>query len=53
MLDYAWIFLVIAIAAAAFGFGGITLAAAGVAKAFFYVFLGIFFISMHLDRRSV
>lgn len=45
MLRYAVIFLVIAIVAAIFGFGGIASGAAGIAKILFYVFLGIFLIS--------
>ena len=32
MLHYAWVFLVLAIIAAIFGFGGVAVAAAGIAK---------------------
>ena len=53
MLQYAWIFLVIAIIAAIFGFGGIAAASAGIAKVLFYVFLAIFVISLLVGRRSV
>jgi uncharacterized membrane protein YtjA (UPF0391 family) len=53
MLNYAWIFLVIAIIAAIFGFGGIAVAAAGIAKVLFYLFLALFVISLLMGRRSV
>jgi len=53
MLQYAWIFLVIAIIAAIFGFGGIAAASAGIAKVLFYIFLAIFVISLLVGRRSV
>jgi uncharacterized membrane protein YtjA (UPF0391 family) len=53
MLHYAWIFLVIAIIAAIFGFGGIAATSAGIAKILFYVFLAIFVISLLVGRRSV
>ena len=53
MLSYAWIFLVIAIIAAVFGFGGIAVASAGIAKLFFFVFLAIFVVSLLLGRRRI
>ena len=53
MLNYAWIFLVIAIIAAVFGFGGVAAASAGIAKTLFYVFLAIFVISLLVGRRSI
>jgi uncharacterized membrane protein YtjA (UPF0391 family) len=53
MLSYAWIFLVIAIIAAIFGFGGIAATSAGIAKVLFYIFLAIFIISLLLGRRRV
>jgi uncharacterized membrane protein YtjA (UPF0391 family) len=53
MLNYAWIFLVIAIIAAIFGFGGVAAASAGIAKTLFYVFLAIFVISLLVGRRSI
>jgi uncharacterized membrane protein YtjA (UPF0391 family) len=46
MLRWSAIFLVIAIVAAVFGFGGIALAAAGIAKILFFVFLILFLISL-------
>jgi uncharacterized membrane protein YtjA (UPF0391 family) len=53
MLHYALVFLVIAIVAAIFGFGGIAVASAGIAKVLFYLFLIAFVISliMHTGRR--
>jgi uncharacterized membrane protein YtjA (UPF0391 family) len=52
MLRWALIFLVIALIAAALGFGGIYVAAAGIAKILFYIFVVLFVISliMHLAR---
>lgn len=41
MLRWAAIFLIIAIVAAIFGFGGIAGAAVGVAKALFFIFIAI------------
>ena len=41
MFNLSLIFLVIAITAAIFGFGGISVAAAGIAKKVFYVFITI------------
>ncbi len=39
MLQYAVVFLVIALVAALFGFGGLAASAAGIAKILFFVFL--------------
>ena len=39
MLHYAVVFLVIALVAAVFGFGGIAAGAVGIAKVLFFVFL--------------
>lgn len=39
MLHYAVVFLVIALVAALFGFGGIAAGAVGIAKILFYVFV--------------
>jgi uncharacterized membrane protein YtjA (UPF0391 family) len=52
MLRWALIFLVIALIAAALGFTGIYVAAAGIAKLLFYIFVVLFVISliMHLAR---
>lgn len=53
MLYYALVFLVIALMAAALGFGGIAVAFAGVAKLLFVIFLILFLVSfvMHLGRQ--
>jgi uncharacterized membrane protein YtjA (UPF0391 family) len=45
MLYWAAIFLVIAIVAAAFGFGGIAASAVGIAKILFVIFLVLFLVS--------
>jgi uncharacterized membrane protein YtjA (UPF0391 family) len=52
MLWYAWVFLLVAILAAVLGFGGIALAAAGIAKICFVVFLVLFVVSLLAGRRS-
>ena len=44
LLKWAAIFFVIAIIAAAFGFGGIAEGATDIAKMLFYIFLAIFFV---------
>jgi uncharacterized membrane protein YtjA (UPF0391 family) len=46
MLRWSAIFLVIAIVAAVFGFGGIAVAAAGIARILFFVFLVLFLVSL-------
>jgi uncharacterized membrane protein YtjA (UPF0391 family) len=46
MLSWALTFLIIALFAAVFGFTGIYLAAAGIAKILFFVFVGLFVISL-------
>ncbi len=53
MLHYAWVFLVLAIIAAVFGFGGVAVAAAGIAKVLFFIFLAIFVIGLLTGRRAV
>lgn len=53
MLQAAIIFLVIALAAALFGFGGIAGAAAGIAQILFWVFLVLFVLTLIFGRRSV
>jgi uncharacterized membrane protein YtjA (UPF0391 family) len=49
----AWVFLVIAIIAAVFGFGGIAAGAAGIAKILCFLFLVVFLASLFLGRRAV
>lgn len=53
MLYYALVFLLIAILAAVFGFGGIAIVSAGVAKILFFVFIVLFLVSLitHMSRR--
>lgn len=46
MLPWSAIFLVTSLVAAIFGFGGIAVAAAGVARMLFFVFLVLFLISL-------
>ena len=46
MLYWAAIFFVVAIIAAAFGFGGIAAGAAGIAKILFFVFVILFIVSL-------
>ncbi len=45
-LRWALIFFIVSIAAAIFGFGGIATGAASVAKVLFYIFIGLFLISL-------
>jgi uncharacterized membrane protein YtjA (UPF0391 family) len=53
MLYYALVFLLIAIMAAVFGFGGVAIVSAGIAKILFYVFIVLFLVSLitHMARR--
>ena len=46
MLQWALAFFIIAVVAAIFGFDGIAIAAAGVAKLLFFVFLVLFLVSL-------
>lgn len=46
MLYWAVVFLIIAIVAAIFGFGGIAVAATGIAKLLFFIFIVIFLITL-------
>ena len=54
MLRWALGFFVVALIAAILGFGGIAVAAAGIAKFIFYIFLILFVVSLlaHLLRGS-
>jgi uncharacterized membrane protein YtjA (UPF0391 family) len=54
MLYWALMFLLVAILAAVFGFTGISLMAAGVAKILFFIFLVLFVVSLvaHAMRRA-
>ncbi|HZE75310.1 MAG TPA: DUF1328 family protein [Gemmatimonadales bacterium] len=46
MLQWALAFLILALVAAFFGFGGIAAASAGIAKILFYVFVVVFAITL-------
>jgi uncharacterized membrane protein YtjA (UPF0391 family) len=46
MLQWALIFLIVALVAAAMGFGGIASASAGMAKILFFIFLVVFLVSL-------
>jgi uncharacterized membrane protein YtjA (UPF0391 family) len=46
MLKWAFMFLVIALVAAVFGFGGIASTAAGIAKILFFIAIAIFLIML-------
>lgn len=54
MLHYALVFFLIAVVAAVFGFGGISVASAGIAKILFFLFLVIFLATlvMGVARRA-
>jgi uncharacterized membrane protein YtjA (UPF0391 family) len=52
MLRWALIFLVVAIVAGIFGFAGIMVAAAGIAKLLFYLFLVLFLVSLLMGLVS-
>ncbi|WP_169974869.1 DUF1328 domain-containing protein [Tautonia rosea] len=52
MIRYALIFLVVAIVAAVFGFGGLAQDAAWIAKILFFVFLVLFVVSLILGRKG-
>lgn len=53
MLYYALVFLLIAIVAAIFGFGGVAIVSAGIAKILFFIFVILFLVSIitHISRR--
>jgi uncharacterized membrane protein YtjA (UPF0391 family) len=46
MLYWSFMFLVIALIAGVLGFGGISIAAAGIARVLFFVFLIMFVVSL-------
>jgi len=53
MLRWALVFFIVALIAAVFGFTGIALAAAGVAKILFFLFVVLFLVTLlgHVTRR--
>lgn len=54
MLHWALVFFLIALVAAMFGFGGIAVASAGMAKILFFLFLVVFLVTliMGIARRA-
>jgi len=52
MLYWALVFFIVSIIAAVFGFTGIAVAAAGVAKILFYLFLILFIIALIFGMRG-
>jgi len=54
MLRWSVGFFIVALIAALLGFSGIAIAAAGIAKIFFYLFLILFLVTLvgHLLRRT-
>jgi uncharacterized membrane protein YtjA (UPF0391 family) len=52
MLRWTLLFLVVAIVAGIFGFAGVMVAAAGIAKLLFYVFLVLFVFSLAMSIVS-
>jgi uncharacterized membrane protein YtjA (UPF0391 family) len=52
MLSWALTFLIIALIAAALGFGGIAGAASWIAQVLFFVFLVLFIVSLIVGRRG-
>jgi len=52
MLGWAVVFLIIALVAAVFGFGGDAAASAGIAKLLFFIFLVLFVISLIFGWRG-
>ena len=51
MLYWALVFFIVSIVAAVFGFTGIAVAAAGIAKILFFVFLVLFVLSLIFGMR--
>jgi uncharacterized membrane protein YtjA (UPF0391 family) len=50
MLRWTLIFLIVAIVAAVFGFGGIYAAATDIARILFFIFIVLFILSLIKDR---
>lgn len=53
MAIWPWVFLVLAIIAAVFGFSGFSPAEAGVAKVLAFLFIAVFVIGLIARRRAV
>lgn len=52
LLDWTIIFLVLAIIAAVFGFGGLAQESAGIAKILFFVFIVIYIATFLMNRMG-
>jgi uncharacterized membrane protein YtjA (UPF0391 family) len=52
MLRWAILFLIVAIVAGVFGFGGIATAATDIARLLFVVFLALFVVALFVGRRG-
>ena len=52
MLSWVFLFFVLALVSALFGFGGIAASFTGIAKILFFMFLVLFLVSLVLGRRS-
>jgi uncharacterized membrane protein YtjA (UPF0391 family) len=52
MLYWAAVFFIIALLAAVFGFTGISVAAAGIAKVLFFIFIVLFIVSLIFGVRA-
>jgi uncharacterized membrane protein YtjA (UPF0391 family) len=52
MLRWAILFLIVAIIAGVFGFGGIAVAATDIARLLFVVFLVLFVVALFMGRRG-
>ncbi|MDC0116012.1 DUF1328 domain-containing protein [Octadecabacter sp.] len=46
MLQYALIFFIVAVVTAIFGFGGIASASVGIAQILFFIFVGLFVVTV-------
>jgi uncharacterized membrane protein YtjA (UPF0391 family) len=53
VLHYALVFFILAVIAAVFGFGGIAIISAEIARVLFFLFLIGFVISLVLHRRRI
>jgi uncharacterized membrane protein YtjA (UPF0391 family) len=52
MLYWALVFLLVSLVAALFGFGGISMAAADIARILFFVFIVLFILSLIFGLRA-
>ena len=53
MLHWALVFLVVAVIAAVFGFGGIASASAGIAQILFFIFVALFVVALVVRALKV